>query len=380
MSRPRTAIFAAPRVVASGRDLSPGYLEVSGRSITAVRAGTPRHARAVRFDGTLIPGLIDLQVNGSAGVDFLTCRDDDDVLRAGARLAAAGVTAFLPTLISSPLPELLAAIQRWRLFAGRHGGPSVLGLHLEGPYLNPAFSGAHEAGALRAPDPAECDALLNVAPGLVRMVTLAPELPQALELIPIIRAAGAVVALGHTAATAEEADAAFDAGATMVTHLFNAMRPFHHRDPGIVVAALRRTDVVVGLIADLVHLHAAVLSLVIHLKGWRKVALISDAVAAADGMSGMLAGRRLDLTDAPRLADGTLAGTSLLLGEAVKNVVSIGTPLRDAVLMASAAPAAVLGLRDRGRLAAGARADFAVLDAALQPAATFVGGTQVYAR
>ncbi len=353
---------------------------MSGGTITAVRSGIPRHARALRFDGTLVPGLIDLQVNGAV-VDFLACRDEDDLQRAKAHLAAGGVTAFLPTLISSPLPELLAAIQRWRTFVESDGGPSVLGLHLEGPYLNPAFAGAHDPGALRAPDPAECDALLGVAPGLVRLMTLAPELPRALELIPTIRAAGAVVALGHTAATAEEADAAFDAGASVVTHLFNAMRPLHHRDPGIVVAALRRRDVVVGLIADLVHLHPAVLSLVIGLKGWRQAALITDAVATPDPHStgALLGGRPIDVTDAPRLSDGTLAGTTLTLAGAVANVVSTGVPLREAVLMASTVPAAVLGRRRRGRLSAGTRADFVVLDDALRPTATFVNGVQVYA-
>lgn len=379
MSSPHPSVFAAARVVTPSRDLTPGYLETSGGVITAVRSGTPRSRRATRFDGTIIPGLIDLQVNG-AGVDFLACRDAGDLRAAKALLASGGVTSFLPTLISSPLPELLAAIQRWREFAQDRDGPAVHGLHLEGPYLNPAYAGAHDPAALRVPDPAECDALLNVAPGLVRMMTLAPELPRAIELIPPIRAAGAVVALGHTAAAAEQADAAFDAGARMVTHLFNAMRPVHHRDPGIVVAALRRPDVVVGLIADLVHVHPSVLTLVIGLKGWRRVALISDAVAAPKPRSAVLAGRALAITDAPRLESGALAGTTMLLADAVRNVVSAGVRLRDAVFMASAVPAEVLGLRDRGRLAAGARADFAVLDQSLRPAATYVAGIEVFAR
>jgi N-acetylglucosamine-6-phosphate deacetylase len=396
----RPSVFAAERVVTPGRDLVPGYLETSGGVITAVRPGTPRSARAIRFDGTLVPGLIDLQVNGAphqpaqggAGVDFLTCRETADLRRAKALLASGGVTSFLPTLISSPLPELLAAIQRWREFAEVPGGPAVLGLHLEGPYLNPAYAGAHDRAALRSPDPAEGDALLNVAPGLVKMVTLAPELPHAVELITTIRAAGTVVALGHTAATAGEADEAFDAGATVVTHLFNAMRPLHHRDPGIIGAALRRPGVTVGLIADLVHVHPAVLSLVMAVKGWRRIALISDAVAAhalnpnavsgsgPDGRSAVLGSRRLEVTDAPRLDTGTLAGTTLLLGDAVRNLVSVGAPLRNAVLMASAVPAAVLGLPDRGRLAARTRADFAVLDPSLRPVATFVRGIEVFSR
>lgn len=366
-------------MVAPARDLVPGYLEVTDGTITAVRAGTPRHIRAIRFDGTLIPGLIDLQVNG-AGVDFLACREISDLHQATALLASGGVTSFLPTLISSPLPDLLAAIQRWRTFVDNDAGRSVLGLHLEGPYLNPAYGGAHDPAALRAPDAAECDALLNVAPGLVRMMTLAPDLPHALELIPVIRAAGAVVALGHTAATAEQADAAFDAGASVVTHLFNAMRPVHHRDPGIVVAALRRRNVVVSLIADLIHLHPAIVALVVAAKGWQRTALISDAVAVQDAGSGeaALGNRMVDVTDAPRLPDGTLAGSTLTLARAVANVVSVGVPLRRAVSMASAVPATVLGLRDRGRLAPGTRADFAILDEAMQPRATFVRGAQVF--
>jgi len=374
----RAFIIAADRIVAPERDLVPGIVEIHGGRIVRVREGQARRAD-VRIPGILAPGLIDLQINGAAGVDFATCERAEDLAPVRRFLLATGVTAYLPTLISSPLPQLHTALRRWALFAHAGGGPRILGAHVEGPYLNPSYAGAHHPDLLRPPDPTELAALLDSAPGLVRLLTLAPELPGAASLIELAVRRKVAVAAGHSSATFVEAQAAFGAGVRMVTHVFNAMRPMHHREPGIAGAALVDRRVVCGLIADLVHVHPSVILMVASLKGSSRVALVTDAVApAGGGPDGALAGRPLAVTDAPRLADGTLAGSLGTLDQAIRNVVSLGIAPRDAVLMASAVPASVIRRRDLGRIAPGARADLVAFDRRLKVRAVYVDGREVY--
>ncbi len=376
-SASQVRLIAADRVVAADRDLTPGVVEIEGGRIVRVREGHASRADVEIPGGILAPGLIDLQVNGAARVDFLTS-DPADFPRARRYLLSTGVTSYLPTLITAPLPQLEAALDRWQ--GQRDGVPRVLGVHVEGPFLNPAHAGAHDPADLRPPRLPELRRLLTRDPGLVKILTLAPELPGAGALIRGARDRGAVVAAGHTAATYEEARAAFDAGVRLVAHLFNAMRPLHHRDPGIVVAALQDPRVTVSLIADLVHVDAAVLRLVLAAKAWDRIALITDAVAAAGslGRTSRLTTRRLRVTDAPRLRDGTLAGSVLGLDQAVRNIVGLGIPLRDAVGMASTVPASVLGRRDLGRIAPGARADLVLFDRRLRVRSVLVEGAVVH--
>lgn len=374
----RALVIAADRVIAPERDLVPGVVEIRGGRIARVREGRARRAD-VTIRGILAPGLIDLQINGAAGVDFATCERAADLLPVQHFLLASGVTAYLPTLISSPLPQLHAALRRWALFARAGAAPRILGVHLEGPYLNPSYAGAHQPDLLRSPDSAEFATLLDSAPGLVRLLTLAPELPGAAGLIDLAVRRKVAVAAGHTAATFAEAQAAFEAGVRMVTHVFNAMRPLHHREPGIAGAALADPRVVAGLIADLVHVHPSVIRMVASLKGPTRVVLVTDAVAlAGGGPGGALAGRPLAVTDAPRLADGTLAGSLGTLDQAVRNVVSLGIPPRDALLMASAVPAWVLRRRDLGRIAPGARGDLVAFDRRLRVRAVYVDGREAF--
>ena len=201
--------------------------------------------------GIAVPGFVDLQVNGFADVDFLRS-DRDGYRRAGEALLETGVTAYLPTFITAPEDDLLAAL---RELPTESDGARALGAHLEGPFLSPTRLGAHPAAARRDPDPKLLDRLLIEGP--VRLVTLAPELPGAHDLIRALLGRGVTVSFGHSDATAEEANAAFDLGVHTVTHLFNAMRPFHHREPGPVFAGLVRAGVTIELIADGVHLHPA---------------------------------------------------------------------------------------------------------------------------
>src|SRR5712692_9405044 len=233
MGAVRPRVITAGRVITPSGDLTPGSVEIADGRIAAVGSGTVASADLSSPDGVLAPGFIDLQINGAAGVDFLSPLTDGAVTRVRRYLASTGVTAFLPTLITSPSSHLERALRSWQRAMRQPGVPRILGVHLEGPYLNAQFKGAHPARYLKEPDARQAEALLDEVPGVVRLMTLAPELPGAGSVIRVLRDRGCVVAAGHTAATYEQAQAAFGAGVTLVTHLFNAMRPVHHRDPGI---------------------------------------------------------------------------------------------------------------------------------------------------
>ena len=376
-SRPR--VITAARIITPSGDLTPGSVEIDGGRIVSVRAGVAPGADLSATDGVLAPGFIDLQINGAAGVDFLSHVTDVAVTRVRRYLASTGVTAFLPTLITSPLSHLERALRSWQRLMAQPGAPRILGIHLEGPYLNRQFKGAHPPRYLRAPDARHAAALLDAAPGAVRLVTLAPELPGAAGVIRVLRERGCIVAAGHTAATYEQAQAAFGAGVTLVTHLFNAMRPVHHRDPGIVIAALEHPQVDISLIADFIHVHPAMVRLAVQLKKER-VALITDAIAAAGSSRRVtrLGTRTVRVTDVPRLPDGTIAGSVLSMDAALRHAVSVGVSLRDAVLMVSAIPARVLGRNDLGRIEAGKPADLVVLTREFRVRSVYTAGELTY--
>jgi N-acetylglucosamine-6-phosphate deacetylase len=325
--------------------------------------------------GIAAPGFVDLQVNGFAGVDFLGA-DADGFAAAGEALLETGVTAYLPTLITSEEPDLVAAIGAVPTTAR---GPRVLGVHLEGPFLSAARLGTHRQAARRDPDPALMERLL--AAGAVRLVTLAPELPGALDLIDLLHARGITVSLGHTDATAAEAHAAFDRGVRTVTHVFNAMRPLQHRDPGVVGAALARPDVIVQAIVDGVHLDPDIVRLL-----WRaaagRLALVTDAIAGAGLGDGKYALGEIEIVvadDVVRSEDGMLAGSALTMIEAVRNLVSVDVPVEAALAAASSMPARILGAPDLGRLTVDGPADIVVLDDALDVVRTVVGGETLVA-
>ncbi len=321
--------------------------------------------------GFAVPGFVDLQVNGFGGVDFLDA-DAAAYRRAGDALLETGVTAYLPTLITSPEEQVLAAMRE--VPVDDLGRPRILGMHLEGPFLSPNRLGTHEASARRDPDVALLERLLDAGP--VRLMTLAPELAGADALIDLLLARGVVVALGHTDAIASQAHAAFDRGARCVTHLFNAMRPFLHRDPGIVGAALARDDVFVSIIVDGIHLAPETTQTV-----WRaargRLVLISDAIAAAPRNDGPSSLGELDLQvheGAVRGPDGVLAGSVLTMIEAVRNLHALGVPFEDAVAAASTAPAQLLGDPELGRIDVGLVADLVVLTDGLEIERVLVAG------
>ena len=343
----------------------PGDVEIAGGRITGVGLG------AGRGRGLAVPGLVDLQVNGFGGVDFLDA-DADGYRRAGEALLETGVTAYLPTLISSPEEDLLAALREVPRGDGRR--PRVLGAHLEGPFISAKRLGTHVSSARRDPDLALLDRLLDGGP--VRLMTLAPELPGADALVDRLLERGVIVSLGHSDATAAQANAAFDRGARMVTHIFNAMRPFGHRDPGIAGAALARGDVIVQMILDGVHLARETALVAWHAAAGR-LALVTDAVTAAGRAEGAYTFGSLDIRSrdgAVRGPDGVLAGSVLTMIQAVRNLHGLGVALEDAVAAASSVPGRALGDEELGRLDVGLPADVVVLDDNLEIARVLVGG------
>ena len=350
-------------------ELVAGDVEVADGTVAAVGLGGGGR-------GVAAPGFVDLQVNGFAGVDFMHA-DRDGYRRAGEAMLATGTTAYQPTFITAAEDDLVAALRELPLDAP---GPRVIGAHVEGPFISPRRPGVHPPAFQRSPDPALLLRLLDA--GSVSQMTLAPELPGAFELIDLLLERGVVVSAGHTDATAAEAHLAFDRGVHTVTHLFNAMRPFVPRDPGIGFAALARPDVTVQLIADGHHVAPDTL-----LVAWQaargRIALVTDAVAATAMGDGefALGGRRLvSAGGVVRGPEGQLAGSVLTMIDAVRNVHALGVPLADAVSAASTAPARIAGRPDLGRLVPGAKADVVVLDDNLQIVRVLPGGDDRFAR
>ena len=350
-----------------GGELLPGDVEIADGRISAVGLDG-RNGR-----GIAAPGFVDLQVNGFGGVDFFSA-DADAYRRAGDALLQTGVTAYQPTFISSPEQDLTAAL---REMPQNGAAPHVLGAHLEGPFIAPERLGTHPISARRDPD---CDLLERLlTAGRVTHVTLAPELPGAFDLIAVLRARGVTVSCGHSNATADQAHEAFAHGAKTITHLFNAMRPFAAREPGLAGAALASSDVTVQVILDGVHLAEDTARLVWQSAG-RRMALVTDAVAGA----GMGDGRyRLASIDVEisggvvRRGDSVLAGSTVTMIDAVRNLVALGASVPAALSAATEVPAQIAGRDDVGHLEPGAEADVVVLDNELQLERVIAAGEDV---
>jgi N-acetylglucosamine-6-phosphate deacetylase len=324
---------------------------------------------------------VDLQVNGYYGVDLADC-DPEGWALVARRLPETGTTAFLPTFITAPVPALATALRSAAKAAEAvTAGAHVLGVHLEGPFLSPARAGAHRRDWIVPPSPGAVTELLEAGQGLLRLVTLAPEADGALAAIGRLTAAGVLVSVGHSDATAAQVAAGAAAGARMVTHLFNAQRGLHHREPGVVGQALTDQRLTSGLIVDLSHVSAAACAIAFAAAPGR-ICLVTDAAACAGMPPGryLLGGQPVDLPPggAPVRPGGTLAGSALRMDQAVGNAVAVGLGLPEAVAAASRIPADLIGRPDLGRLATGAAADLAWLGDDLRTRATWVGGEQVY--
>jgi len=376
--------------VAGGRVLwVDGWIDAHVVVDSGAIARIEREARLAEgvtvFDATglmVIPGFVDLQINGGFGCDFTSA--PETIWSVGSSLPRTGVTAFLPTIVSSP-PEIVHRALEV-LAAGPpagYSGAMPLGLHCEGPMLSPSRRGAHAARHLQTPSPEVIDGWRPEAG--VRMVTLAPELAGADAVIRELRGRGIVVSIGHSDATFEEALEAFEAGVTAGTHLFNAMTGLHHRAPGVAGALLARPDLVAGLIVDGLHVHPGAVAAAWRAKGARGLALVSDAVGAMGAELGgsYRLGESELVTDGREVRDrdGTLAGSTLTLDAAVRNLVAFaGAAPDEAIAAASTTPSRLLGEAGRGSIELGARADLTLLDPSLEIMATIVGGRTAFDR
>jgi N-acetylglucosamine-6-phosphate deacetylase len=351
---PQPLTLACARIVngEGAMSASPAWVSIANGRIVAIGVGAAPADAVDLADAFLAPGFVDLQVNGTGAVDFATATVAE-IVGAVDTLAAGGATGLLLTLCSAPLDAYDDMLNRCR--SARDARPDiVIGVHLEGPFLGGA-PGAHPKAVLRNTDLAWLERVTN--DDLVKMVTLAPEADPDLVATRALSERGVLVALGHSTVDYEGALGAADAGARAVTHLFNGMGPVHHRAPGLPVAALTEPRLVPSVIADFVHVHRAVVQLALGTRA--DAVLVTDAVRA----------------DATRLADGTLAGSTLTLNEAVCNVASLGFSTARAIRYATGNPARLLGLKDRGRVAPGARADLVALDPeSLAVRAVWIGG------
>ncbi|MGN6502225.1 MAG: N-acetylglucosamine-6-phosphate deacetylase [Pseudolysinimonas sp.] len=362
-------------------EVADAWLLLSGDSIAAAGTGpgAPAADEVVELDGaTVVPGFIDLHGHGAGGHAY-----DDG----GAELAAAltvhrahGTTRSIVSVVTAPLAELRERLAS--IAALTAADPLVLGSHLEGPFLAPERRGAHDPQFLRDPDQATLESLLDAAEGTLRQVTIAPELPGGLDAVRQLTDSGVIAAVGHTEADLDQTRAAFEAGARILTHVFNAMPGIHHRDPGPVVAALDDPRITVELVLDGHHVHPDVAEVVFAAAPGR-VALITDSMAAAAAADGDYRLGSLNVTVRDGLAvlsgTSTLAGSTLTQDAALRNAVtSVGLPLADAVAGLTAVPARALGLADRlGRLAPRYAADVVVLDDDLQVTAVWAAGVRI---
>jgi len=372
--------FTNGHVVGPHGVVSDASFSIEGGVIVAVAEGA--QADAVDLDGGwIMPGFIDTQVNGGGGVLFNDAPTVDGVAAIGAAHRRFGTTAFLPTLISD-MPDVIARALDGVDQAIAAQIPGVVGIHVEGPVLNPAHMGIHDSGRFRALDDTIMTLLLQPRRGKV-MVTLAPELVPADRLAALVRA-GILVSIGHSNASYAEATAGFGTGITGVTHLFNAMSPLRHRAPGVVGAALDARQPYCGLIVDGFHVDDAALRIALRARPVDRMMLVTDAMpcVGTDATTFLLQGRPIAVENGRCLgADGTLAGSDLDMARAVRNTVErLGIAPEEAAAMASTNPAAFLGLsRERGTLAPGRRADWVQLDAGFAPVATTIAGTAINA-
>jgi N-acetylglucosamine-6-phosphate deacetylase len=385
MSLSPSGVLSADHVVTPEGVLSPGWIRLAGSRIDAVGAGEPPRAFGLPVTGLpgqwVLPGFVDMHVHGGGGTSF-TQGTAEDARHAAEFHRRHGSTTIVASLVTAPLDGLEA---RTAMLAGLAREGIIGGIHLEGPFLAAARCGAQDPRHMIAPDVAAFERLHAAAAGRLRVITVAPELPGATSLIKAAARAGVIAAVGHTDATADITSAAVDAGASHATHVFNGMRPLHHREPGPVGALLDRVEVSCEVIADGVHLHDTAIRLVARAVGPGRLVLITDAMAAAGMPDGhyRLGSMRVDVTGGvARLAAeahpatartgpagasagpaGAIAGSTATMASVVRHAIAAGLPVTEVAAAASTTPARVLGLGDRtGALRVGLDADLVVCD------------------
>lgn len=360
-----TLVLTGARVHCPDGTLAGGWLSVSGERISAVGTGTPPAGRHLDLGGAhVVPGFVDVHCHGGGGGSF-TSADPDEARTAIETHRRHGTTSLMASLVSAPPDALVDQLAALRELVT---DGELVGAHLEGPFIAEARCGAHDPSVLREPDDATVGALLDAGDDIIRMVTLAPELTGAIKTVRRLTESGVIAAIGHTDAVAEQVRAAVDAGATVATHLFNGMRPLHHREPGPVGVLLDDDRVTVELICDLVHVHPDVLRLAARHAGRSRTVLVTDAMSATDVADGRYRLGNLDVQVAGGVATvpdtGSLAGSTLTMDVAFRNLVhDAGLDIADAVAATASHPATLLGIdTETGSLSPGLLADLVVLD------------------
>ena len=382
-----TTVFTATSLYTPLEEISRPLLFVENGVITELSSlsekEVPKQASLVDFgDAILAPGFVDIHIHGGAGLDVMLA-SPADLPRMGKFLATHGVTGYFPTTVAAPLDQTCAALGRIAdtieaaNTSAREAVAQPLGIHLEGPFLSHKRRGAHMPANLADPTLAIFERLWQAARGLVRMLTIAPELPGAMEVIAEAARRNVLVSIGHSDAELPDAQASVKAGARHATHTFNAMRPLDHRNPGILGEVLTSDQLSADIIADGIHLAPEVVQLVLAAKGIERSVLITDAISATGMPDGryMLGLMEVELKDGKVTRDGGLAGSVLTMDRAVRNVTKFAHwSLRDAVRAATLNPARSASLARHGRLQAGAEANFTVLNSSGEVQKTVVGG------
>jgi N-acetylglucosamine-6-phosphate deacetylase len=366
------AITPKGEVPNAGILVRDGVIEFAGpRADIELPAGTKEVSAT---DSTAIPGFLDVHIHGAGGRDVMEA-DQSALSTITGRLAAFGTTSLLATTVTAGVDETCHAVEEVSRYISTQyqtnaARAEILGIHFEGPFLSEERRGVHPTEFLQRPSAELLQRFLQAASGNARILTIAPELPGATPCIDAARSLGMVVSIGHTDATYEQARAAMAHGAHHATHVYNAMRPFTHRDPGVIGAVLTTPDVTAELIADGVHVDEIAMKVLLQAKGKRGVILISDGISATGMPDGkyMLGGVEVTVSGGVcRNSEGKLAGSTLTLDRALRNIVQLGIPLADAVGMLTLNPATLLGIEfKKGVLRTGADADIILLNQALE--------------
>jgi N-acetylglucosamine-6-phosphate deacetylase len=386
-------VIHASRILTPEEEISDGIIVVEGSRITALGHRDeiripPDAADYVATGLTVIPGFVDVHIHGAGGHDVME-GNTRALDRITSTIARHGTTSLVATTVTAPVEETCHSLEEVAHYIRAHeeSGESpkgnrlaaeILGIHLEGPFISEARRGVHPPDAIAKPSVEVLEKFLKVSDGLVKILTLAPELPGAMPLIEPAVAAKIVVALGHTDADYDQSRAAIHAGASHAVHFYNAMRPFTHRDPGVVGAILTDPEVTAEVIADGVHVAGAAIQVLIGCKGFDAVLLASDAIAATGMPDGNYRLGNFEVTvknGVARNPEGKLAGSTLTLDRALRNIVALGVPLQEAVRMATILPARRLGVAGKkGIIAVGADADLVALTPDLRVAGVMTRG------
>jgi N-acetylglucosamine-6-phosphate deacetylase len=378
-----TALTAKSEIADAGILIRDGEIETVGPRAAMELPGGAEEVHASEF--TAIPGFVDVHIHGAGGRDVMEA-DETALSTITGRLAAFGTTSLLATTVTASADETVRAVEGIaKYISGQYqtsdARAEILGIHFEGPFLSKARRGVHPTEWLQLPSQELLQRFLHAAAGNARILTIAPELLGAMPCIDAARSLGMVVSMGHTDATYEQARAAVAHGAHHATHVYNAMRPFSHRDPGVIGAVLTAPEVSAELIADGIHVDEIAMKVLLQAKGAQGVVLISDGISATGMPDGkyMLGGLEVTVSGGVcRNAEGRLAGSTLTLDRALRNIVKLGIPLADAVRMLTLNPATLLGIEfKKGALRTGADADIVLLNNALEIERVWARGTLV---